>query len=601
MSKILSQSVLENIRSANDIVEVVGAYLQLKRGGSAHKALCPFHKEKTPSFSVNQQRQIYHCFGCGVGGDVFQFVMEYENVDFFTAARMLAERAGIRLERADTDESGGPAKDSLLKIHEEVALLFHRALLETLGAERARQYLKERELDEKTVKDFLIGHAPAGRDVLLRWCRKKKYSIDLFVAAGLIMKSEQGDVYDRFRNRLMFPIRDELGRVIGFSGRILDQSDKWAKYVNSPETAIFKKGRVLYALDKAKRNILDSKTAILCEGQIDVIRCHMAGIHTAVAAQGTALTDDHARLLKRYADSVIIVLDADQAGQDASLRSAEALLGAGLSVSIAALPKGDDPDSLIRMKGGQAFLDIVNNARSVLAFQINVLRSREDLSGEAAMMRAARAVLETIGRAPTAIQRDQLIRRAAQELNISASALREDMNQLLKKRARPAEAKMVASAPPIRHPTEEVALAELLVSHGSVADLVRRHLPLDLLTDPMCRKIIGQLLNRPDGEVGNLCGLLAGEDAECQRLAAQIQMSPSKITGKESTPESAAKDMILMIWKKTFERRRTELRRQMDSVAGVEKERLDIQGKQLTLDIKTIQQGWEKALPILEL
>ena len=215
MSKVIPKNVLEDIRAANDIVDVVGSYLQLKRAGSTTKALCPFHKEKTPSFNVNAQRQIYHCFGCGAGGDVFKFVMEYESVDFSTAARMLAERGGIRLEWADTDESGGPAKDSLLKIHEEVALVFHRALLETPGAEKARRYLQEREIDEKTVKDFLIGHAPEGRDVLLRWCRKKKYSVDLFIAAGLIMKSEQGDLYDRFRNRLMFPIRDELGRVIG--------------------------------------------------------------------------------------------------------------------------------------------------------------------------------------------------------------------------------------------------------------------------------------------------------------------------------------------------------------------------------------------------
>ena len=601
MSKVIPKNVLEEIRSANDIVEVIGSYLQLKRAGSTQKALCPFHKEKTPSFNVNAQRQIYHCFGCGAGGDVFKFVMEYESVDFSTAARMLAERAGIRLEWADTDESGGPAKDSLLKIHEEVALVFHRALLETAGGEKARQYLKDRELDEKTVKDFLIGYAPEGRDVLLRWCRKKKYSVDLFIAAGLIMQSEQGDVYDRFRNRLMFPIRDELGRVIGFSGRILEKNDKLAKYVNSPETAIFKKGRVLYALDKAKRNILDAKTAILCEGQIDVIRCHTAGINTAVAAQGTALTDDHARLLKRYADSVVIVLDSDKAGQDASLRSAEVLLGAGLSVSIAALPKGDDPDSLIRKNGGQAFLNIVKNATSVLAFQINVLRSREDLSGEAAMMRAARAVLETIGRAPTAIQRDQLIQQAAQELGVTASALREDLNQLLKKRARPNEPKPAVPARPVQHPMEEVALAELLCSHGNVADLVREHLPLGILTDPTCRKIIEHLLARPDGEAGNLSGELANEDAECQRLAAQIQMSPPQIVGKDSSPAAAAKDLILVIWKRALERRRAELRRQLETATGVEKERLDIQGKQLTLDIKTLQQGWEKALPILEL
>jgi DNA primase len=601
MSKVIPKNVLEDIRSANDIVEVVGAYLQLKRGGAAHKALCPFHKEKTPSFNVNPRRQIYHCFGCGAGGDVFKFVMEYESVDFSTAARMLAERAGIRLEWADTDESGGPAKDSLLKIHEEVAQVFHRALLETPGAERARQYLKERELDENTVKNFLIGYAPDSRDALLRWRREKKYSIDLFVAAGLIMKSEQGDVYDRFRNRLMFPIRDELGRVIGFSGRILEKSDKLAKYVNSPETAIFKKGRVLYALDKAKRNILDAKTAILCEGQIDVIRCHRAGIQTAVAAQGTALTDDHARLLKRYADSVIIALDADKAGQDASLRSAEALLGAGLSASIAALPKGDDPDSLIRKKGGQAFLDIVKNAKSVIEFQIDVLGSRENVMTQDGLLRVTQAVLETMAKVPTETQRHILFHQAWRRLGMKEEALRDTYNQFLKKRQKPNAQHSTTPPTPVQHPTEEVALAELLSSHGSVAELVRHHLPLDLLTDPTCRKIIEHLLGRLDGEVENLSGKLAGEDAECRRLAAQIQMSPPKISGKESTPESAAKDMILVIWKKTFERRRTELRRRLESVTGVEKERLDIQGKQLTLDIKTIQQGWEKALPILEL
>ncbi len=601
MSKVIPKNVLENIRAANDIVDVVGSYLQLKRAGSTHKALCPFHKEKTPSFNVNPQRQIYHCFGCGAGGDVFQFVMQYENVDFSTAARMLAERGGIRLEWTHTDESGGPAKDSLLKIHEEVALLFHRALLEMPGAEKARQYLQEREIDGKTIKDFLIGYAPEDRNVLLRWCRRKKYSVDLFIAAGLIMKSEQGDLYDRFRNRLMFPIRDELGRVIGFSGRILEKSDKLAKYVNSPETAIFKKGRVLYALDKAKRNILDAKTAILCEGQIDVIRCHMAGINTTIAAQGTALTDDHARLLKRYADTIIIVLDADPAGQDASLRSAEVLLGAGFSVSIAALPKGDDPDSLIRKKGGQAFLDVLKNAKSVLSFQIGILRSREDLSGEAALMRAARSVLETIGRAPSAVQRDQLIRQAAQELGVTATALREDLNQLLRKRARPNEPEPAATPAPVQHPMEEVALAELLCSHGSVAGLVQNHLPLDLLSDPSCRKIIERLLAHPEAESDHLSRALAGEDAECRRLAAQVQMSPPKVGGKESTPESAAKDIILVIWKKGLERQRAEVRRRIATATGVERERLDLQGKQLTLDIKTLQQGWEKALPILEL
>jgi DNA primase len=320
-----------------------------------------------------------------------------------------------------------------------------------------------------------------------------------------------------------------------------------------------------------------------------------------VAAQGTALTDDHARLLKRYADSVIIALDADKAGQDASMRSAEALLGAGLSVSIAALPKGDDPDSLIRKNGGQAFLDVVKNAKSVIEFQVDVFSARESITTQEGILRATQAVLETMAKVPTETQRHILFRQAWKKLGMKEEALRDTYSQFLKKRQKPFQSPGNKTPAPVQYPTEEVALAELLCSHGSVADLVREHLPLDLLTDPTCRKIIEHLLNHPDVETGNLSGKLAGEDAECQRLAAQIQMSPSKIVGKESTPESAAKDMILVIWKKTFERRQTELRRQMESITGVEKERLDIQGKQLTLDIKTIQQGWKKALPILEL
>lgn len=600
MSKVISKSTIEEIRGANDIAEVVGTYFQLKRAGSAWKALCPFHKEKTPSFHVNPARQIYHCFGCGAGGDVFKFIMEYEGVDFSTAARMLAERAGIRVTWSDADPRNGAEKDQLLKLHEEVALAFHRALIETPGAEKARRYLKERDLDPQTVKDFLIGYAPAGRETIARWGEKKGYKGALLEQAGLIVRTEQGDTYDRFRDRLMFPIRDELGRVVAFSGRLLEKSEKLAKYVNSPETPLFRKGRVLYALDQAKRHILDSKTAILCEGQIDVIRCHVAGVDTAVAAQGTALTEDHARLLKRYCDTVVIVLDADKAGQDASLRSAEVLIGAGLSVSIAALPKGEDPDSLIRKLGAKAFNDVVAAARSVLSFQIDVLRARENLDTEAGVMRVARAVLETIRRSPTAVQRDQMIQLAARELKISDQALREDLNRLVRKQARPEMESPDKAAQRPGHPAEEVTVAELLAQHGETAEVVQKYLPLEDLADAACRAIIGHLLNRPPGDDWNLMGELSDEDDECRRLAAEVQMAPLKF-GKEFSPVEAARDAVLVIRRKSLERRRDELRGKMERADGDEKERLGTECSQLTIDIKQLQQGWEKALPILDL
>lgn len=600
MSKVISKATIEEIRGANDIAEVIGTYLQLKRAGSAWKALCPFHKEKTPSFHVNSARQIYHCFGCGAGGDVFKFLMEYEGVDFSTAARMLAERAGIRVTWSDADPREGAEKDQLLKLHEEVALAFHRNLLEKPNAEKARQYLRSRDLDTQTAKDFLIGYAPPGRDTIARWGQKKGYPAALLEQAGLVVRTEQGDTYDRFRDRLMFPIRNELGRVVAFSGRILEKSDKLAKYVNSPETPVFRKGRILYALDRAKRHILDAKTAILCEGQIDVIRCHVAGVNTAVAAQGTALTEDHARLLKRYGDAVVIVLDADKAGQDASLRSADVLVAAGLSASIASLPPGEDPDSLIRKQGAKGFLDVVAGARSVLEFQIGVLRSRENMNSEAGVMRVARAVLETIRRAPTAVQRDQMVRQAARELKIGEDALREDLNRQVRKPGRAEGGEPEEPTARAVHPPEEVALAELLAQHDDVTEIVRAHLPLDVLSDAACRAIVRRLLERPADGAWNLLGELADEDDECRRLAAEVQMSPPKC-GKEFSPADAARDAILVIRRKSLERRREELRRQMERAEVKDRERLGIEVSHLTMDIKQLQQGWEKALPILEL
>ncbi len=432
-----------------------------------------------------------------------------------------------------------------------------------------------------------------------RWGKKKDYSEQLLESAGLIVKTDRGDYYDRFRGRLMFPIRDELGRVVAFSGRLLEKSEKLAKYVNSPETALFRKGRILYALDRARRPIVDSRVAILCEGQIDVIRCHVAGFNTAVAAQGTALTEDHARLLKRYADSVIVVLDSDKAGQDASLRSAEALIGAGLSVSIAALPKGEDPDSLIRKQGPEAFRKVLEGAHSVLSFQIGLLRSREDLSKEASLMRAVRAVMETISRAPTAVQRDQLVQQAARELGVSADAIRQDLAQLLRKRTRRAAEPAPEKTQDAAHPPEEVALAELVANHEQVLDAVRRYLPLEHLADEACRKIVERVLARPAAGDRSLAAELTGEDDECQRLAAQVQMNPRKIEGTESTPAQAAQDLILVIWRKTLERRRAQARHEAEQAAGKDKERLEEECRALTVEIKLFQQGWDKALPII--
>ena len=599
MSPVISKALLEQIRGANDIVEVVGTYIPLKRAGSSFKGLCPFHKEKTPSFHANPQRQSFHCFGCGAGGDVFRFIMQYDGVDFVSAVRLLARRAGIAVELTDDDRQEGPNKDLLLKLLEDVTMLYHHALQKLPAAEAARRYLQKRDLGDAVVRDYLLGYAPEGWDTLVKWGQKKKYAPALLEAAGLLSRSdsEEDRVYDRFRHRLMFPVRDEIGRIVGFSGRVLADDPKAAKYVNTPETPVFHKGKLLYALDKARRAIMDSRAALLCEGQIDVIRCHLGGFQNAVAAQGTALTEQHAQVLKRYADSVTVVLDADPAGQKASLRSAELLLAAGLSVSIASLPPDEDPDSLIRAKGPAAFQGVLDAARPLLDFQVGLLRQGEGFSGEAGLMRAARAVLETIAKAPTAVQRDHLLRQAARELGLTESALRQDLSRLIRPSG-PARVQADGeSTAPAQHPLEEVTVLELAVRHPEVALLFRRYLPADAMTDPVCRRLYELILTGEE----NPMSALGPDDTEAIRLLAQVEAAPSRLVGEDLSPEHPAQDLILRLRRKQMERRRVELRQKLGATPESDRPALEMECKQLTLDIKSLQQGWARAQPILEL
>jgi DNA primase len=306
---LISDSTLERIRAASDIVDVIGGYLPLKRAGANFTALCPFHKEKSPSFNVNPHKQIFHCFGCHKGGDVFTFVKEYENIGFVDAVRRLADRAKIPLE-LDNDPAAQQTrhiKDQLLKIHEEITQRWQACLANEAAGQLARDYLAKRGVSAEAIKLFRLGAAPEAWDDTVNWAKSKGFDLAVMEQAGLIIKKEEtGRHYDRFRGRLMFPICDEQGRVIGFSGRILTGDEKTAKYVNSPETPIFTKSKVFFALDKSKRAILDAGFAIVCEGQLDSIACYMGGVQNIVAPQGTAFTDQHARIIKRYVDEVVL-------------------------------------------------------------------------------------------------------------------------------------------------------------------------------------------------------------------------------------------------------------------------------------------------------
>ncbi len=386
---LISEETIQRVTESTDIVDLVGSYFPLKRAGTNFVALCPFHREKSPSFHVTPSRQTFHCFGCGAGGGAIRFVMDYEHVDFPSAVKRLAQRAGIPV----IEEAGGGEDDRnrslrqrLLALHAEAADWFHRNLLKAPEAEAARRYLKSRGIGSEIAKSWQLGYAPDSWDALLSHLRTAKFTGEEIAQSGLASAKDgegregSSSLYSRFRDRVMFPIRNDYGEVIAFSGRVLDPDAKTAKYVNSPETPLFTKGKVLYGLDKTKRDLIEKKTAIVCEGQLDLISAYEAGVRHVIAPQGTAFTSDQARLLRRYVETVLLCFDSDTAGQKAATRSLPALLSNGLEVKMVVLPKGDDPDSLIRRDGADAFLDAVHKAQDFFSFWIEAARTSGLLS-----------------------------------------------------------------------------------------------------------------------------------------------------------------------------------------------------------------------------
>src|SRR5437762_11172670 len=341
MGTIPSETI-EQIAAANDIVEVISSYFPLKRAGAYFKALCPFHQEKTPSFHVSPQRQTFHCFGCGVGGSVFRFVMDYEHVDFPSAVRKLGARVGITVveKRGAVDEDRQyEARRKLLKLHAEAAEWFHENLIKREVGAPARKYLKQRGITAEIAKHWRLGYAPDEWDAFGNWARARGYEIRDLITSGLVKTKEGSEApqhqtsnlepqksYDRFRGRIIFPICNDVGEVIAFSGRLLKDEEGTAKYLNSPETPLFRKGNVLFGLDKSKRALIEASCAIVSEGQLDLISLFEAGITNVVAPQGTAFTESQARVLKRFADEVVLCFDSDAAGTQAAERSLDALL-----------------------------------------------------------------------------------------------------------------------------------------------------------------------------------------------------------------------------------------------------------------------------------
>jgi DNA primase len=428
----IAQETVEQVAAASDIVAVVSTYFPLKRAGTEFRAICPFHQEKTPSFYVNPSKQSYYCHGCGAGGAVFQFLMQYENIDFPESVRRLASRAGITIIEAELtaeEETKQSLRKRLLRLHFEVTAWFHSNLLRTKAAAHARSYLKDRGINIETAKRWQIGYAPNTWDSLVQWATAAGFAKGELIESGLVKLREEGNPrsrpYDRFRDRLMFPIHNDFGEVVAFSGRILDPKAKGGKYVNSPETPLFSKGNLLFGLHQSKRFLANARQAIVLEGQLDLITTFEAGIQNVVAPQGTSLTARHAALLRRFADEVVLFFDADAAGQKATERALEVLFGAGLQVRIGQMPAGEDPDSLIRKSGSDAFRERVESAEDFFDFQINRNLSAAESKTTAGRVAFARKMSQFISVVPDLVVRDTLISRLASRLKIPRETLQQ--------------------------------------------------------------------------------------------------------------------------------------------------------------------------------
>jgi DNA primase len=422
VSRFTPDSV-ERVKEAVDMVEVVSAYTDLKRSGTRFTGLCPFHDERSPSFSVNAEEKLYHCFGCGVGGDVFRFVEEKEGLAFPDAVEMLADRYGVELERVAEDpraEEHRRKRARLSELLERAAGFYASFLWDSPQAERARKYLAERGLSEEVLREFGVGCAPGSWDSILLRGQRAGYSVEEIEAAGLVLRSQKGKGhYDRFRSRIVFPIRDARGRVQGFGARAL-LPDQKPKYVNSPEGELYSKRRTLYGIERSRPAIAKASRALVVEGYTDVLACHQAGIRDAVAVMGTAITPEQVKLLSAYATEAVLALDADRAGREAMLRAEGVASGKRLRLRVARMPAGKDPADLLAGGGGgeaNAFRRAIEDAEDLPVFHVRMLLDDGDLATPAGRDRALDEVVEVIAVMPDSITREELTREVSDRLD----------------------------------------------------------------------------------------------------------------------------------------------------------------------------------------
>jgi DNA primase len=480
---------LEEIKNRLDVVDVISEYVSLKKAGQNWKGLCPFHAEKTPSFTVSPAKQIYYCFGCSSGGDIFTFLMKYEDLSFQESLSSLAKKAGVQLKRSPGDKAVSGVKETMLEAHKEAAAFYMDTLRRT---SKAAGYLEKRGLKDEVLKRFSVGYAPQGWNALFSYLRKKRFRPELVKKSGLAGQGSKG-YYDTFRNRIMFPILDLRGNVIAFGGRVLDSSEP--KYLNSPETSIFSKGRTLYGLHHAKDSIKKTGCAVFVEGYLDVIAMHMHGFSNAVAPLGTALTPDHGRLIKRFTDEAVIVFDGDESGLKAAGNGISVLLESGLDVKVLVMPGGEDPDSFLKKEGADSFSPLLEKALSVVEFYMH--RHETGGSGRKNERAITGEALEAIAKIPDSALQGYYVKLLSEGLNINELFIREQLMRIRGKGrlkgGRTGLKEEKGRADGGDRPLDELYLLRLVLQLPDKAEKVFNDLTEEHFEDPLIRSIFKKM------------------------------------------------------------------------------------------------------------
>ena len=565
----------EEIRSANDIVDVISQYVTLKRSGRNFFGLCPFHKEKSPSFSVSADRQYFHCFGCHKGGDVFTFVSEIERVSFKEALELLAERARIELPTSQNAEFNKTQylKDRMYKINAETTIFYHERLYMPL-AKIAQDYVKQRKLDNNTLKAFKIGYSGEYNE-LYKHLKAQGFKDEEILATGLVNKNDRGEFIDRYRKRLMFPIMDVSGKVIAFGGRKLEQNDKIAKYINSNENLVYSKKKHLFGMNLAKQS--DSKRIILVEGYMDAISLYQRGFNNVVASLGTALTEEQGRLLRKYCEQVIVSYDSDSAGQEAIMRGLGILEAQGCDARVLQMEGAKDPDEYVIKYGSGRFNMLVDSAISLVEFRIKMLKNKYNLENANDKIRFLKEITQILSSVENKIEREIYIDHIADEYNISREAIYAEVNKVLysgktteKVLVKPVvkEPKSVEISPAVIK--RENMIIYLLINHFRESfEQIVTHITLDDFKLEENKIIFEKILESTEEESEKILQLIANiEDQSIQSHVSEILVTDYEI----SSVEKCIEDVVTIYNKDRLSNRKLEIIRMLDNSSAYTKE-----------------------------